>query len=60
MALSEWGGSSPYFLKSMNAWMRANAGRGAGKLLYDVYLNTTQFQLKGAAATAYRSVSWGH
>jgi hypothetical protein len=59
MALSEWGGRSPLFLRSMNAWMRANAGAGAGQLLYDVYLNTTEFQLKGAAATAYRSVRWG-
>lgn len=59
MALSEWGGRSPYFLRAMNAWMRANAGRGAGNLLYDVYLNTDEFVLSGAAATAYRALSWG-
>jgi hypothetical protein len=59
MALSEWGACSPHFVKSMNAWMRANAGRGAGQLLYDVYLNTKEFELTGAAATAYKSVPWG-
>ena len=59
MALGEWGGRSPYFLRSMNSWMRANAGRGAGKFLYDVYLNTDEFVLSGSAATAYRSLTWG-
>jgi hypothetical protein len=59
MALSEWGARSPYFLRSMNSWMRANAGTGPGKLLYDCYLNTTEFRLTGAAATTYRSLTWG-
>jgi hypothetical protein len=60
MALSEWGGRSPYFMRSMNSWMRANAGRGAGKFLYDVYLNTDEFVLGGSAASTYRSLTWGH
>jgi hypothetical protein len=59
MAFSEWGGRSPYFIRQMNAWMRANAGTGAGKLLYDVYLDTAELKLAGAAATAYRGLSWG-
>jgi hypothetical protein len=59
MSLSEWGGKSPYFLRSMNAFMRANAGRGAGNFLYDVYLNNTQFKLAGTAASAYRALRWG-
>lgn len=60
MAFSEWGGRSPYFIRQMNAWMRANAGTGAGKLLYDVYLDTAELKLTGSAATAYRALKWGH
>lgn len=59
MALSEWGARSPYFLRSMNTWMRANAGSGAGKFLYDCYLNTTEFRLAGSAASTYRALTWG-
>lgn len=59
MALSEWGGRSPHFIRSMHTWMKANAGTGPGNLLYDVYLNTTELRLTGAAATAYRSLRWG-
>jgi hypothetical protein len=59
MAFSEWGGRSPYFIRAMNAWMRANAGRGAGRLLYDVYLNDDRFVLSGRAAQAYRALTWG-
>jgi hypothetical protein len=59
MAFSEWGGRSPYFIRAMNAWMRANAGRAAGRLLYDVYLNANEFVLRGTTASAYRAVTWG-
>lgn len=59
MALSEWGGRSPYFIRSMNAWMRNNAGTTSGRFLYDVYLNTAELKLAGTAATAYRALKWG-
>jgi hypothetical protein len=59
MAFSEWGALTPYFLSRMNAWMAAHAGPGPGRLLYDVYLNTGEFALTGAAASRYRSLHWG-
>lgn len=59
MALSEWGARSAYFLKGMNSWMRANAGTGAGKFLYDCYLNTTEFRLAGTVGSTYRALVWG-
>jgi hypothetical protein len=59
LAFSEWGGRSGYFITQMNSWMRAHAGTGAGRVLYDVYLNTNEFVLTGATATSYRKLRWG-
>jgi Glycosyl hydrolase family 26 len=59
LALGEWGARSPYFLRAMNAWMKAHAGTGAGGFLYDVYLNDNELLLSGALANQYKALHWG-
>jgi hypothetical protein len=69
LAISEWGdtasnGGSPEFIRQMHTYMAANAGTGAGEILYDIYFNVkwsnNQFHLFGPdvkmpeSATAYR------
>lgn len=74
MAVSEWGlrpresappFSNPFFITKMNEFFRANAGTGAGQVLYESYFNcwstTKIFPTTNVATSAerYKSLSWG-
>lgn len=59
MAFSEWGARSPYFVLAMHNWMVTHAGKGAGQLRYDVYLNANELVLTGTVAGQYTRLRWG-
>jgi hypothetical protein len=39
--------------------MVTHAGKGAGQLRYDVYLNSNELVLTGPVATQYTRLHWG-
>jgi hypothetical protein len=59
LAFSEWGGQSAYFIKAMHDWTAVHAGTGAGRLLYEVYLNADKLALTGSAGKEYQHLRWG-
>jgi hypothetical protein len=71
LSFSEWGihmGNSfdnPFYIEKMHQFFQANAGTGAGQVLYETYFNTWDtIQIYPTtrapnAAAKYRSLTWG-